>query len=165
MASLPSTAKARVESTLRGRALSSEQELAGTFTGASTMCVCGWGGAGNMTVSKADLSLLHGPHKQALELARITRDEGKDWNIRVLTKGLPIQILKAGGLEKPLVYGCECRNEVSRKMFWTPGGEIMSVVLSKSPLGEITILNKVQLSKFTKLSGGGRCRRQRRGPL
>lgn len=81
MASLPSTAKARVESTLRDRALSSEQELAGTFTGASTMCVW-WGGgdrgAGNMTVSKADLSLLHGPHKHALELARITRDEGKD---------------------------------------------------------------------------------------
>lgn len=118
-----------------------------------------------MTVSKADLSLLHGPHKQALELARITRDEGKDWNIRALTKGLPTQILKSGGLEKPLVYGCESRNEVSRKMSWTPGGEIMSVVLSKSPLGEITIFNKVQLSKFTKLSGGGRCRRQRRGPL
>lgn len=78
MASLPSTAKARVESTLRDRALSSEQELAGTFTGASTMCVWGGGGrgAGNMTVSKADLSLLHGPHKHALELARITRDEG-----------------------------------------------------------------------------------------
>lgn len=77
MASLPSTAKARVESTLRGWALSLEQELAGTFTGASTMCL--WGGAaGNMTMSKADLSLLHGPHKQALELARITRDEGKD---------------------------------------------------------------------------------------
>lgn len=79
-------------------------------------------------------------------------------------KGLPTQILKSGGLEKPLVYGCECRNEVSRKMFWAPGGEIMSVVLSKSPLGEITIFNKVQLSNFTKLSGG-RCRRQRRGPL
>lgn len=79
MASLPSTAKARVESTLRDRALSSEQELAGTFTGASTTCVCvGDRGAGNMTVSKADLSLLHGPHKHALELARITRDEGKD---------------------------------------------------------------------------------------
>lgn len=99
MASLPSTAKARVESTLRGRALSSEQELAGTFTGASTMCV--GGGAGNITVNKADLSLLHGPHKQALELARITRDEGKDWNIRALTKVLPTQILKSGGLEKP----------------------------------------------------------------
>lgn len=42
MASLPSTAKARVELTLRGWALSLEQELAGTFTGASTMCV--WGG-------------------------------------------------------------------------------------------------------------------------
>lgn len=76
MASLPSTAKARVELTLRGWALSLEQELAGTFTGASTMCVCG--GGKNMTMSKADLSLLHGPHKQALELARITRDEGKD---------------------------------------------------------------------------------------
>lgn len=74
MASLPSTAKARVESTLRGWALSLEQELAGTFTGASTMCLCG----GGENMSKADLSLLHGPHKQALELARITRDEGKD---------------------------------------------------------------------------------------
>lgn len=46
MASLPSTAKARVESTLRGRALSSEQELAGTFTGTRTMCVCVGGGLG-----------------------------------------------------------------------------------------------------------------------
>lgn len=46
MASLPSTAKARVESTLRDRALSSEQELAGTFTGASTTCVCVGGRSG-----------------------------------------------------------------------------------------------------------------------
>lgn len=63
--------------------------------------------------------------------------------------GLPTQMLGSGGLKKPQFYSFVQRNEFSlpRKMFWTPGGGIMSKIPNKIPLGEMTIFNNEQLSK------------------
>lgn len=78
-----------------------EKALSGTFSGPDPTR-----GAGESLVSNAGLRpFVHGAYKQTIKPERITRrDKGKDGDMGTYSDGLPTQILKSGGLGKPLFY-------------------------------------------------------------
>ena len=78
-----------------------EKVSSGTFSGPDPMQ-----GAGESLVREAGLRpFVRGAYKQTIKPERITRrDKGKDGDMGTYSDGLPTQILKPGGLGKPLFY-------------------------------------------------------------
>ena len=78
-----------------------EKALSGTFSRPDPTQ-----GTRESLVSKAGLRpFVRGAYKQTIKPERITRrDKGKNGDMGAYSDGLPTQILKSGGLGKPLFY-------------------------------------------------------------